>query len=107
HYYGKLPMAIVTGSRRKPVEMTLTHLGLNKYFDHLVCAEDYVNGKPAPDCFLLAAKLVGVDPAHCLVFEDAPLGVQAALNAGMECLLLDENQALTPTSRAAQSGGRE
>ncbi len=48
-----------------------------------VCAEDYAHGKPAPDCFLLAAERLGVAPEHCLVFEDTQLGIDAATAAGM------------------------
>jgi beta-phosphoglucomutase-like phosphatase (HAD superfamily) len=87
---GQIPMAIVSGSRRVPVETTLGYLGLKDYFDVLVCAEDYVNGKPAPDCFLKAAALLNVNPKDCLVFEDAVLGIQAAHAAGMPCLRVNE-----------------
>jgi beta-phosphoglucomutase family hydrolase len=90
HYAGKVPMAIVSGSRHKPVETTLAALKLTQYFSVLVCAEDYVNGKPAPDCFLQAAEKLGVAPADCLVFEDAELGVEAASRAGMACLRVTE-----------------
>ena len=69
HYHGKTPLAIVTGSRRKMINITLEHLGLTHYFDLLVCAEDYKNGKPAPDCFLQAAATLKVAPSECLVFE--------------------------------------
>jgi HAD superfamily hydrolase (TIGR01509 family) len=86
HYKGKIPMAIVSGSRRKPVETTLAHLKLGPYFDTLVCAEDYANGKPAPDCFLIAAKRLNVAPEECLVFEDGQLGIEAAHAAGMACM---------------------
>ncbi|WP_373998443.1 HAD family hydrolase [Bdellovibrio bacteriovorus] len=94
HYHGNLPMAIVTGSRRHPVETTLKHLGITKYFDQLICAEDYQNGKPAPDCFLLGAEKLGIAPSDCLVFEDAHLGIEAARNAQMDCLKVDEYQKL-------------
>lgn len=89
--HGKVPMAIVTGSRRKPVETLLEQLGIAHYFDLLVCAEDYVNGKPAPDCFLQAAAALGTSPADCLVFEDGLLGIQAAHAAGMECLRVSDD----------------
>lgn len=92
HYHGSLPMAIVTGSRRAAVEKIMAHLDLTKYFDHLVCAEDYAHGKPAPDCFLLGASHLRVDPKDCLAFEDAPLGIDAAQKAGMNCLYVDETQ---------------
>lgn len=84
--HGKTPMAIVSGGRHKSVDLTLEKLGLAKYFEAIVCAEDYVQGKPAPDCFLKAASLLDVDPKGCLVFEDAKLGIEAARAAGMACL---------------------
>lgn len=54
----------------------------------LVTASDVVHGKPAPDPFLLAAQRLGVDPADCLVVEDAPKGLQAAKAAGCATLAL-------------------
>lgn len=84
--HGKIPMAVVSGSRRKPIETTLTQLKMNQFFELLVGAEDYIHGKPAPDCFLQAANLLKVRPEDCLVFEDAELGIQAAHAAGMDCL---------------------
>lgn len=95
HYHGNLPMAVVTGSRRAAVEKTLAHLGLTHYFDHLICAEDYTHGKPAPDCFLLGASRLSVDPKDCLAFEDAPLGIESAKKAGMNCLYVNEHHILT------------
>ncbi len=87
--YGKIPMAIVSGSRRKPVLATLKLLKMEHYFDLLICAEDYENGKPAPDCFLKAATLLKVEPKDCLVFEDGVLGMQSATAAGMEFLKIE------------------
>lgn len=84
--HGKIPMAVVSGSRRPAIEAALDHLGMPHYFEFIVGAEDYANGKPAPDCFLHAAKLLNVEPQNCLVFEDAELGIQAAKAAGMEYL---------------------
>ena len=80
---GHIPLAVVSGSRRSSVTGSLGILGLLDRFDTIVAAEDYKNGKPAPDCFLLAAERLGVAPADCLVFEDTDLGIQAATAAGM------------------------
>ncbi len=95
HYHGKVPMAIVTGSRRKIVELTMKQLQLQPYFDLLVCAEDYTQGKPAPDCFLLAAEKLRQNPTECIVFEDATLGIQAAHAAGMNCLKVSDDYRIT------------
>jgi HAD superfamily hydrolase (TIGR01509 family) len=81
--HGHIPMAVVSGSRRDSVVGSLTFLGLLDKFDTLVCAEDYEHGKPAPDCFLLAAERLDVPAGACLVFEDTDLGIEAATAAGM------------------------
>jgi HAD superfamily hydrolase (TIGR01509 family) len=81
--HGKIPLAVVSGGRRESVTRSLQAVGLLKQFETIVAAEDYVNSKPAPDAFLLAAKRLGVVPADCLVFEDTELGLQAATAAGM------------------------
>ncbi len=81
--HGHIPLAVVSGSRRKSVVHSLSALGLLDKFDVLVCAEDYSCGKPAPDCFLTAAARLGVEPGDCLVFEDTAMGIDAATAAGM------------------------
>jgi len=81
--HGHIPLAVVSGSRRRSVEHSLSALGLLDKFDVLVCAEDYARGKPAPDCFLAAAAHLGVEPKDCLVFEDTEMGIEAATAAGM------------------------
>ena len=81
--YGRIPFAIASGSRRDSVEGSLKIVDLIDKFEVLVCADDYKRGKPAPDCFLLAAEKLGIDPKDCLVFEDTDLGIEAATAAGM------------------------
>ena len=81
--HGRIPFAVVSGSRRSSVVGSLTAIGLLDKFDTIVAAEDYTRGKPAPDAFLLAAARLGVAPADCLVFEDTDLGIEAATAAGM------------------------
>ena len=81
--YRRIPLAVVSGSRRSSVVGSLTALHLLDKFEVLVCAEDYTRGKPAPDCFLTAASRLGIDPKDCLVFEDTDMGIEAATAAGM------------------------
>jgi len=81
---GKMPMAIATGGTRLVIEKTLHALGISDWFDEVVTADDVSDGKPAPDIYIYAAKLLGV-PAHkCLAVEDAPPGILAAQRAGMQ-----------------------
>jgi beta-phosphoglucomutase-like phosphatase (HAD superfamily) len=82
-YHGILPMAIGTGGMRRLAMKTLEIVGLENYFDVVVCSEDVQNYKPHPETFLKCAELMGVNPVDCEVFEDGVLGMQAAKSAGM------------------------
>ncbi|TBL45015.1 HAD family hydrolase [Verrucosispora sp. SN26_14.1] len=81
--HGRIPFAVVSGSTREAVTASLDALGILDRFDVLVCAGDYTRPKPDPEPFLRAAELLGVPPHACLVFEDADLGIEAAVAAGM------------------------
>lgn len=80
----KHPVSVASGGPRDVVKRSLELAGIADLFKVVVTADDVVHGKPAPDMFLLAAKLMGVAPAKCLVFEDAVPGIQAAVAAGMQ-----------------------
>jgi HAD superfamily hydrolase (TIGR01509 family) len=86
--HGRIPFAVVSGSKRESVVGSLTALNLLDKFDTIVAAEDYENGKPAPDAYLLAAARLGVPAKDCLVFEDTALGIQAATAAGMATVMV-------------------
>ena len=82
-YHGKLPMAVGTGANRKSAEIQLKTLKLTEYFDVIVSANDVTNHKPDPDTFLECARLIGIAPKYCQVFEDGEVGIAAAKKAGM------------------------
>ncbi|MGZ3690726.1 MAG: HAD family hydrolase [Pseudobdellovibrio sp.] len=84
--FGKVPMAIVTGSVKAPAIELIKLLDIEKYFSVVVTAEDTKNHKPDPEPFLLAARKLGVEPQKCLVFEDGALGIQGAHAAGMKVI---------------------
>lgn len=86
--HGKRPMAIASGGHHELVDATLRGIGIYEMFDAIVCAEDYVRGKPWPDPFLEAARRMKVAPKECVVFEDSPLGIEAAEAAGMQHVLV-------------------
>jgi HAD superfamily hydrolase (TIGR01509 family) len=79
------PVAIASGGPRQVVMRSLAVTGLAALFPVVVSADDVgpTRGKPAPDMFLLAAKLMGAPADRCLVFEDAEPGMRAAEAAGM------------------------
>jgi HAD superfamily hydrolase (TIGR01509 family) len=83
-----LKKAIASSGRRPYVIAVLRAADLDQRFGTLVTGDDVANGKPAPDIFLAAAQALGVEPASCLVLEDAPAGVQAAKAAGMLCIAI-------------------
>jgi HAD superfamily hydrolase (TIGR01509 family) len=78
-----LPRALATSSFRGQAEVALTEAALMGRFDVEVTGDEVQYGKPAPDLFLLASKRLGVSPQSCVVFEDAPAGLEAAARAGM------------------------
>lgn len=83
---GKVPMAVASGGSRMVVEKTLRVVGISDWFDEVVTADDVAEGKPAPDVFLKASRLLGVVPAKCLALDDAPAGILAAQRAGMQVI---------------------
>ncbi|HAK95315.1 MAG TPA: hydrolase [Planctomycetes bacterium] len=84
----RYPVAIVSGSSRRMIAESIAFMGIEPYVRLYVGSEDYPAGKPDPACFLLAARLLGVPPAACVVFEDSAAGVHAAKAAGMRCVAL-------------------
>ena len=68
---------------RPNLELTVNECGLAGRFAAIASLEDITRGKPDPQVFLVAASKAGVDPSRSVVFEDAPVGIQAAKAAGM------------------------
>lgn len=85
---GKVPMAIASGGSRMVIEKILQTVGISDWFDEVVTADDVAVGKPEPDVFLHAARLLGVHPAKCLAMDDAPSGILAAERAGMQVIAI-------------------
>ena len=83
-YHGRLPMAVATGNSRRLTEPLMEKLNLTRFFDGVVFGEDVENSKPHPDCFIEAARIIGVPPQRCEVFEDGDPGIEAARRAGMK-----------------------
>jgi HAD superfamily hydrolase (TIGR01509 family) len=67
---------------------TLGLIGLSDVFRIIVTPADVARGKPEPDMFLLAAERMGVPAERCVVFEDSPLGIEAARRGGMSAVLV-------------------
>ncbi|HVU17849.1 MAG TPA: HAD family phosphatase [Candidatus Didemnitutus sp.] len=82
--HGRKPMSVASGGPRVVVKKTLELMEISELFPVVVTPEDVQHGKPSPEMFLLAAKKMGVEPSHCLVFEDAEPGFRAAEAAGMK-----------------------
>ncbi len=86
-----LKLAIVSGSFTDLIIYTLGKSNIPNDFDEVVGIDKFIEPKPDPACFLLAAKLLGVKPSECLVFEDAPSGIQAAQRAEMDVIALGDS----------------
>ncbi|MCC2593225.1 HAD family phosphatase [Tessaracoccus sp. OS52] len=80
------PLAVASSSPRLLIETAVHALGLEDVFHVRVSTEEVAAGKPAPDGFLRAAELLGVDPSGCVAVEDSTNGIRSALNAGMKVI---------------------
>jgi HAD superfamily hydrolase (TIGR01509 family) len=81
---GRLPLAVVSNSERRLVDISLGRAGLTDVFDVIVAGQDVANGKPAPDLYLRACELMGVAPSMVVAFEDSLVGVNSAKAAGLQ-----------------------
>ena len=78
--------AIGSSAPRANLDLILRLTGIEGFLSAVVSAEDTTRGKPDPQVFLVAAQRLGVEPRRCVVFEDAPAGVEAAKAGGMKCI---------------------
>jgi HAD superfamily hydrolase (TIGR01509 family) len=97
-----IPYCLASSGTHARIRVALRTTGLAEYFpeSRIFSAQDVARGKPAPDLFLHAARALGVPPAHCVVVEDSPLGVQAARAAGMDVFAFT---AMTPPAKLAEA----
>jgi beta-phosphoglucomutase len=86
---------VALGSASRNTPLILERLGIGKLFDAVADGNVVSKAKPDPEVFIEAAKMVGIAPADCVVFEDAIAGVEAALAAGMICIGIGSEKILT------------
>lgn len=83
-----IKMAIGSAAIPFNIDFVIDGLNVRRYFEAIISADDVKKSKPDPETFIQCAQKLGVDPGECLVFEDAPKGVEAAQNAGMDCMVI-------------------
>ncbi len=81
-----IEIGIASSSPTEVIELVINKLGISNYFSAIVGGEKIERGKPAPDIFLEAAKLLNTKPENCVVIEDSENGVKAAKASGMKCV---------------------
>lgn len=84
----RLPMGVVTSSNGDHFQQIHAGLGLLQHFRFALTAEHYVHSKPSPEPYLLGLERLGVAAGQCVVVEDSPRGLQAALAAGVRCIVV-------------------
>ncbi len=91
-----LAFCLATNSRHLQALRCLKLAGLENVFSDVIARDDVVTGKPAPDLFLKAAEVLGQSVADCLVLEDSPIGIAAAVAAGTPCFYLPSQSPIDP-----------
>ncbi|WP_316739446.1 HAD family phosphatase [Pedobacter aquatilis] len=84
----QIPMAIGSAAIPFNINFVLDGLNLRHYFKAIISADDVTFSKPDAETFLKAALALNIEAENCIVFEDAPKGVESAANAGMNCIVL-------------------
>ena len=97
---GNIPCAIGSSTPRLNIATALKILEFEDYFRVIVAAEDVSRGKPDPQVFLFAAQQLAVPPERCVVFEDALVGVEAALAGGMKVVAVSTTSPACALRRA-------
>jgi len=98
----RLLLGVASNSFREYVQRVLAVMELNDLFACVCTHEDVSRGKPAPDLYLAAARCLGLPPSECLVVEDSPTGLQAAVAAGAHAVAVP-NQRLRAQDFSAAS----
>jgi len=98
-----VPMALVTNTRRDLAEQALNSIG-RQYFTVTVCGDEVARGKPAPDPYLRAVELLGVDPVQCLAVEDSVTGTLSAETAGCPVLVVPSDVEVPTSPRRRHAG---
>jgi beta-phosphoglucomutase len=83
-----IKMAIGSAAIMFNVDFVLDNLNIRHYFDAIISADDVVISKPDGETYLTCAKILGVQPHECIVFEDVPKGIESAVNAGMKAVVI-------------------
>jgi beta-phosphoglucomutase len=81
-------VALVTACALKNMQHSLDS-GHQAHFDFIITGDEVPRAKPFPDPYITAARHIGVEPGECVVVENAPLGIEAAKNAGMYCVAIE------------------
>ncbi|MFD8572871.1 HAD family hydrolase [Streptomyces sp. NPDC059639] len=99
-----VPYCVASSGSHERIRVGHRTTGLDRWFgqERVFSSEDVGRGKPAPDLFLYAAERMGVAPEKCVVIEDSPLGVQAAVAAGMDVYGFT---AMTPAEKLKAADG--
>ena len=86
-----IKMGIATSNKRSMVDVVLESLGMKNFFEVITTSDEVKKGKPAPDVYLTTAKLLNVEPKHCLVFGDVVAGIIAGKSAGMKVCAVEDD----------------
>ena len=98
-----LPLAVASNSPSNYVHSTLKALGVADRFKSVTCADEISHSKPHPEIYLKAAESIDIPPEQCLAIEDSPVGLQAALAAGMRCIIIQNGHIKNPDYTGAYS----
>lgn len=93
-------MAIATSGIEPNINFMFEHIDIQRYFPVVINSSHVSCGKPDPEIYIKASQALGVDPANCLVFEDAVVGIRSAKAAGMKVVAITTTETVDALSTA-------
>lgn len=88
-YFKKCPLGVITGGSHAVVDMLLPKLGLDHYFEKIICSDDTTQGKDSVEPYVMMADTLKVKTHECLFFDDGDIGLKGATLAGMKVVHVD------------------
>ena len=95
--FTEVPTGLASNAEPLNIDFVMDTAGIREFFDVIVDGHQVARAKPFPDIYIRAAELLGIEPRNCIIFEDSPAGIQAAVESGAQVVAVKTHPGTLPT----------